>query len=171
MTKHMQFTLDGSEIKKWNAADIVYTPDNIARMIVDMFKPEGRILEPAKGGGAFLQYMPDADWCEIQEGRDFFEYNKKVDWIITNPPYSIFRRFLLHSMEISDNIVMLVPLHKIFGNWGVLKELKAYGGIKAIWMVHADVCNFDFDFPLGAVYIKRNYNGGTDMSYYGDVNK
>lgn len=50
--------------------DVVYTPDWCARDIVQHFKPEGRVLEPSKGGGAFLQYLPGAEWCEITEGRD-----------------------------------------------------------------------------------------------------
>jgi len=29
------------------------------------------------------------DWTEISEERDFFKYNKMVDWVVTNPPYSI----------------------------------------------------------------------------------
>ena len=46
------------------------------------------VLEPCKGEGAFLQYLPEnSDWCEIAEGRNYYDYNEKVDWIVTNPPY------------------------------------------------------------------------------------
>ena len=38
--------------------------------MVEFFKPSGRILEPCKGDGVFLKYLPSAEWCEIQEGRD-----------------------------------------------------------------------------------------------------
>ena len=34
--------------------------------------------------------------------RIFFEYNDKVDWCISNPPYSIFRKFFVHGFKISD---------------------------------------------------------------------
>jgi hypothetical protein len=54
--------------------DVVYTPDWVARDMVEFFKPSGRILEPCKGDGVFLKYLPPhAEWCEIQEGRDFFQ--------------------------------------------------------------------------------------------------
>ena len=55
--------------------DVVYTPDNVARDMVQFFKPSGRILEPSKGEGVFLKYLPGADWYEITEGKDFFNYN------------------------------------------------------------------------------------------------
>jgi adenine-specific DNA-methyltransferase len=40
--------------------DVVYTPDWVARDMVDFFKPTGRILEPACGDGAILKYLPGA---------------------------------------------------------------------------------------------------------------
>ena len=34
--------------------DVVYTPDWVAKDMVEFFKPSGRILEPCKGDGVFL---------------------------------------------------------------------------------------------------------------------
>lgn len=57
-----------------NPNDVVFTPDWLAKQIVDMFPIEGKVLEPCKGEGAFLQYLPDdADWCEIAEGKNYYE--------------------------------------------------------------------------------------------------
>lgn len=56
--------------------DVVYTPDWVARDMVEYFKPSGRILEPCAGDGAFLEYLPGAEWCEIEKGRDFFAWNE-----------------------------------------------------------------------------------------------
>lgn len=72
--------------------DRVYTPDALARDIVLHFSPSGRILEPCCGGGAFLRAMPGCDWCEIDKGMDFFACTGRYDWIVTNPPYSLFRK-------------------------------------------------------------------------------
>jgi len=166
--KRIQLTLEGNIANKWTSADVVYTPDYIAHTIVDMFHPEGKMLDPAKGGGAFLQYMPDADWCEISEGKDFFDYNDKVDWIITEPPFSIFTKFLIHAFEIADNVVFLIPLNKIFRNWATMREVIAYGGIKTMWIIHPALCGFDFRFPMGAIYFKRGYKGSMQMLYYDD---
>ena len=41
-----------------NPSDVVYTPDDVARDVVNFFKPTGRILEPSAGDGAFLRHLP-----------------------------------------------------------------------------------------------------------------
>jgi hypothetical protein len=67
--------------------DIVYTPDWVARDMVEYFKPSGRILEPSCGDGVFLRHLPpETDWCEIEQGRDFYAWTKPVDWVFGNPP-------------------------------------------------------------------------------------
>jgi hypothetical protein len=38
------------------------------------------------------------DWCEIGEGGDFLRYNQKVDWIISNPPWSKILVFIKHAL-------------------------------------------------------------------------
>ena len=81
--------------------DIVYTPDWVARDMVDYFKPSGRILEPSCGDGAFLRHLPaNTEWCEIEKGRDFFTWHDCVDWIIGNPPYMIYDQWMAHSFEL-----------------------------------------------------------------------
>src|SRR5687768_12839809 len=90
-------------------ADVVYTPDQVSKHIIDYLKPEGICLDPCRGDGAFYKFLPDgSDYCEIAEGKDFFDYNKQTDWIIGNPPYSNFKDFLQHSFDISDNVSFLV---------------------------------------------------------------
>ena len=62
--------------------DIVMTPVYLAKNIIEHFEPTGLILDPCRGEGAFYDnYNTDnKDWCELGEGNDFLEYNKKVDW-------------------------------------------------------------------------------------------
>ena len=114
----MNFVKGKCKTKKAN--DDVATPIHIARKIINLFFPkiynDEFLLDPFKGNGVFYNNFPKEnpkDWCEIKEGKDFFDFNKKVDWIISNPPYSIFDEVLEHSFEIADNIVYLVPLSKV----------------------------------------------------------
>lgn len=107
--------------------DKIYTPRDLSQRIIAYFNPDGLILEPAKGDGAFSDYM-DCDWCEIDEGKDFFDYEKSPDWVITNPPFSLVRKFLLHSYEIgARNIVFLVPVNHILGMKARLRDMKKNG--------------------------------------------
>lgn len=119
-----------------NGNDKIYTPRDLAKRIVYHFKPLGRILEPCRGGGAFSDLM-DCEWCEIDEGRDFFDYTDTPNWIITNPPFSLVREFLIHSYEIGAwNIVLLVPVNHVLGMKARMRDMKEYGySVKEIILV------------------------------------
>ena len=163
---HKQGTLGGEAIEDKNPNDDVHTPDKIAKFIVQTFSPTGKVLEPCRGKGAFYKYLPEgSDWCEISEGRDFFDYKQNVDWIVTNPPYSKFDKFLDHSFAIAENVVFLAPISKVMKSWGTIMKIKQFGGIKKIWFVPARRCGFAFGFPCGAFHFQRNYRGPIEIEY------
>jgi len=153
-----------------NPQDVVYTPDALAKEIVEMFQPCGRVLEPCKGDGAFLRHLPEgSEWCEIAEGRDFFEYQSRVDWIVSNPPHSIFDRWLEHSFRIADNVVYLVPFSKVFKSWGTIQKIGHFGGIVTIIAMRTSRrAGFNFGFPLGVFHFKRGYKGTTTIVIDGE---
>ena len=161
----MQGTLFARE---HDPSDVVYTPDWCARDMLDWFRPSGKVLDPCKGGGAFFDKMPSgAEWCEIREGRDFFEWRDPVDWIVSNPPYSNFRVFLNHSFTVADNIVYLVPVKNVFSAYGMLKEVKEYGGIAGIRFYGGGArVNFPMGNAIGAVHFKRGHSGPCEMTHY-----
>ena len=65
--------------------DIVFTQSNTAADIIEWVSPYGKCLDPCKGDGAFLDHLPvGSDWCEVREGKDFFDYHETVEWIIGN---------------------------------------------------------------------------------------
>ena len=147
--------------------DVVYTPDILSKKIVEHFRPQirGKILEPCYGGGSFVRALEGEGFrvtgLELEKGSDFFDYRKKVDWIITNPPWSKARDFLIHSYEISDNVVFLITLHHVlclrarirdmgFANFG-LKEVVICDTPPKPWPQSG--------FQLGAIHIQRNFSG------------
>ena len=51
-----------------------------------------RVLESFRGEGNFYNSFPpfiEKDWCEIVDGRDYKDYDKEFDWVITNPPFRL----------------------------------------------------------------------------------
>lgn len=146
-------------------ADVVYTPDYVAKFIIDHLRPCGLCLDPCKGDGAFFKYLPvGSEYCEIQEGKDFFEYRKKVDWIIGNPPYSIFKEFLEYSFEISDNVSFLVPTNKIFQRQVVMDMIGKWGGVKSMVIYGSgSLIGFPFGFSVGNFHFQRNYKGHCEI--------
>lgn len=152
-----------------NIGDKVYTPVHIAQAIINdiEFKIVGKVLDPFRGKGAFYDNYPEGvekDWCEIDDGKDFFDYNEKVDWIVSNPPYSIFSKVLEHSLEICDNIVYLIPINKLTSSFTRIKRLMAWGGIPHVILMSPKEIGFPFGFAVGAVYFKKGYTGPTTFS-------
>lgn len=87
--------------------DNFYTPYQLAKNLIELIplKPNEFILDPALGLGAFFDNYPSfvkKDFCEIELGKDFFDYNQIVDWCITNPPYSILDKWFSHTLRIAE---------------------------------------------------------------------
>lgn len=155
--------------------DNINTPISLAKSIIDHYKPYGIILEPCFGDGAFFNNYPKTDgienlWCEINKGIDFFNFDKKVNWIITNPPFSILRAFLRHSMRVADNIVFLSLINAYFQN-AKLNDLEEFGfGIKEILYIPKEKCPTEedgwpsFGMSIGATYIQKGYSGDIKFS-------
>lgn len=148
--------------------DIVYTPDWLARDVVEYFTPQGECLDPCSGGGAFLQYLPTgSEWCEIEQGRDFYAWTKPVDWIISNPPYSHLLAWIRHSFRVAENIVYLMPVHRVFSSAEFLKDLMKWGGVAQIRLYGTGTtAGFAFGNALGAVHYRKGYHGPTAWSQY-----
>lgn len=115
----------------------------------------------------FTDILPDAHWCEITEGRDFFEWSERVDWMISNPPYTLTRAWFRHSYLFADDIVYLVPLRNIFSGYGFVKEIYEYGGIVEIRCYGTGGrLGFPMGNAVGAVHIRRGWAGPTTFSFW-----
>ena len=148
--------------------DKIYTPVNIAKEIIKEFQPTGKILDPCRGTGAFYDNYPEnceKDYCEIDECKDFFTYNEHVDWIISNPPYSILTEWLEHSFEIADNVVYLIPIDKLLTSNKRIKTVFEFGGIEKILFIDPKKAGFPFGWATGAVYFKKDYTGPIEIKY------
>lgn len=143
--------------------DRIYTPDPLASDIVKHFRPAGSILEPAAGGGAFLRALPrGSDWYEIDQGRDFLAGNGHWDWVVTNPPYSLFRPFLQKAMQVADNVVFLC-LDNAWNMRARRRDLQSAG----FGIIETCECPVppppwpQFGMCLGATWIRRGWQGST----------
>lgn len=156
----------GKAIANKNGNDVVMTPEDLSKKIVarfsDFFKKNDVILEPCKGEGSFIKaiekYDVENDWCEISLGRDFLEYNKQVDFIITNPPFSKIREFLEHGCKITNkSIIFLCLLPNVFykKRLAIIKENGFF--IERLIYIDSPESFPKFGFQLGIVqYTKGN---------------
>jgi hypothetical protein len=151
--------------------DIVMTPNWIALDILNHFNVNGSFLDPCKGNGAFYDQVQsdNKDWCELSLGKDFMEYDGKVDWIITNPPWSKMRDFLQKGMEVSDNVVYLTTINH-YTTKRRLKDMRNMGfGIREIFCVPTPPKPWpSLGFQLAAVHTQRSYTGDTKITWHKD---
>jgi len=154
----------GKPLAQKNGNDKIMTPLYLCKQIVEHFNPTGKILEPCKGTGNFLEVIPTADWYEIDEGRDFLQANGHWDWIITNPPYSIYRSFFNKAMEVADNIVFLQLINATFYKARLRDMYSNNFNIKEILFVDTPKEFPQFGFQMGCVYYKKGFNN-TWISY------
>jgi hypothetical protein len=148
-----------------NPEDVVYTPDHIAKHIIDLLQPSGVCVDPCKGDGAFYKHLPEGSlYCELREGSDFLLFKQRCDWIIGNPPYSVFKDFLDHSFELSDNVSFLVPTNKIFQRQVIMESINRYGGIKSMVIYGSgQLLGFPFGFSVGNFHFQRGYKGASHI--------
>lgn len=151
-------------------SDYVLTPEFIALDMIDFFKPIGSILDPCRGlNHVFYDNIKGCDYCEIQEDVNFFEYTNKVDWIIGNPPYSIFKEWMTHSFEVANNIVYLLPSFKVFNALGLIRLYSKNGWLKHIRIYDVGTrIPWSRSRPILAVYWQKGYTGDTSWSSYKD---
>jgi hypothetical protein len=148
--------------------DVVYTPSWVVADMLEVFEPSGRILDPCRGAGAFTDQLPaGTEWCEITESRDFFDWHERVDWVISNPPYSMTREWFRHSYAVADNLLYLVPLRNVFSGYGFLREIRDYGGISTIRVYGTGgSLGFPMGNAIGAMHIVRGLRGPSFISMY-----
>jgi len=101
--------------------DIYYTPNSLARDLIahTPIKDGQSVLDPAKGLGAFYDNLPtdNKDWAEISEGSDFYAITEKYHWLVTNPPFSNFKKWLIKSCTLATvGFAYIIPTHGLTEN-------------------------------------------------------
>lgn len=115
--------------------DFYATPEVAVRAILDKEKLLGSILEPAAGQGhiskVLKEYYPYSEivstdlverdckfGIDVESNIDFLTYNfnRKFDNVITNPPFKIAKEFIERALELSnDKVVMFAKIQLLEG--------------------------------------------------------
>lgn len=162
--------------KRRTMNDIVYTNPVFAKRIVDYFSPQfksGDVFhEPCFGADSFYDAMPEPkDYSEIAEGKDFLAYDKPIDWIITNLPWSskVYRPLYRHACKLSNNVVQLIRMHNWAGTTARHNDYLDQGHrVKEIITVdwkEAFINKSPEGFSLIVVHTQKNYDGDCKWTY------
>ncbi len=105
----MKSTISTNIKQRTKAKDIFYTPKSLVKLHIKMIKSKENDIwyDPFYGKGVYYNNYPTDKkyWTEIEKHRDFFEFDKKIDIICTNPPYSIIDKVLTKSIELQPRII------------------------------------------------------------------
>lgn len=106
-----------------NPNDEFYTPNYAIEPIIKFLKPGSTILCPFDTAESnYVKYLHNAGFTvrhsHIQEGSDFFKLSKPnfagIDYIISNPPYSLKFEVFERLFEIGKPFAMLVGVVGLF---------------------------------------------------------
>ena len=107
-------TKTGHSIKKRDKSnDVFLTPLKLAKehiAMIDYIEKEVW-YDPFKNTGNYFNNFPSpetSEWSEILEGEDFFQFNKDVDVICSNPPYSMITKVLAKCVELNPRVISLL---------------------------------------------------------------
>jgi hypothetical protein len=75
----------------------------------------GTVLEPACGEKAIVNVLPRCDeYYDVET--DFLKETRVFGTVITNPPFSLAKEFILKAKEVATNkVIMLLPLSYLHG--------------------------------------------------------
>jgi hypothetical protein len=59
--------------------------------------------------------------CELEDGCDFLKWDKKVDWVIGNPPFDIGWKFTEKAIDIADKGIAFLGSIKFFNQFTSLR--------------------------------------------------
>lgn len=124
-----------SSVRERAENDFYATPFETTNAILDRVSFRGSILEPAAGQGHISKLLKerypnneiistdlikreDKFGCNIQSGIDFltYDFGRKFDNVITNPPYSKAKEFIERALSIStQKVVMLAKIQLLEG--------------------------------------------------------
>lgn len=105
-----------------NPNDKFYTPLSLVKIHLEKFDiPNDSIIyEPFYGTGNYYNELckkfnkSKVLFTEIDLGKDFFEFNEKIDYIISNPPYSIIDKVLEKSCQLKPKVISyLIAFHNL----------------------------------------------------------
>jgi len=142
--------------KRKIANDKIYTPKPVALKMIEMcdLKENDTVLDPSLGGGVFYNNFPsyvEKDFCEIEQDKNFFECNEKFDCITGNPPYSLWDKWLEHTMKLTDKFCYIFGVLNFTDN-RIKNILKKGFGISKI---HLLKINWWFGHQLIIVFEKN----------------
>jgi len=128
----MSKTQENNEIMKKTGITPVthYTSESMAKDLISLtpFEKGDIVLDSCSGRNkVWYNNLPDyveKMECEIEDGCNFFDWNRKVDWTIGNPPFSLGWEFVKKSVAVSRKGIAYLGNHNFINSLFVPKRME-----------------------------------------------
>ena len=75
-------------MKKERAKEFYYTNEQMVKDLLEITPISGSVLDAGSGNDVWFNNLEEPKFkCEIENGCDFYKWDKKVDWVVGNPPF------------------------------------------------------------------------------------
>ena len=111
----MSSVINSTIKKREKANDVFYTPLPLVRVHLELVKQYvcngDLIYDPFFGTGNYYNSYKEVftnntfDFSEIELGKDFFDYNRNVNVIVSNPPYSMIDKVFEKSVSLNPHTI------------------------------------------------------------------
>ena len=90
-------------MNKERPKEFYYTNEQMVKDLITITPISGSVLDAGSGDKVWFNNLKGKKYeCEIEDGCDFYEWNKKVDWVVGNPPFDQQKKFLLRAGKIAE---------------------------------------------------------------------
>ena len=129
-----QYKLLGRKVEDLRQAQDFYpTPEYVTRALLDNYKFEGAIWEPACGDGRMAEVLKrfyrEVRCSDLinrgygEAGVDFLLSEQRAENIVTNPPFNLAFEFIVQGLKLADkSLALLLPIRYLTGK----KRAKLY---------------------------------------------
>lgn len=153
----------------YSSFEFVMTPPEVTKTLLEKEDFSGVTWEPCCGNGAIAELLPGkviasdlADYKFGESGVDFLKTERKVDNIVTNPPFGQKVSFKRHALKCARRkVALLLPVR----NLGI--EIEAKSPLKAVYVFRRriDFDNAELGWRMAWYVLEHAYHGHVHVEW------
>jgi hypothetical protein len=96
-----------------------YTNEQMVKDLLKITPIEGSILDAGSGKNKvwFNNLKGEKYECELEDGCDFYDWDKKVDWVVGNPPFHESWKFFDKASQVAKNGIAFLINNLAMNSW------------------------------------------------------
>lgn len=100
--------------------EFYYTDEEMVKDLLSITPISGSVLDAGSGDRVWWKNLPEncsVGECEIERGCDFYKWDKKVDWVVGNPPFHESWKFFEKASTVANKGIAFLINNLAFNSW------------------------------------------------------